>query len=47
MNQVIQTPAQHYGLSQLLEYDYVILYKPDKSNTLANALSRRDTQSSL
>lgn len=43
MNQVIQTPAQHYYLSKLLGYAYTIVYKPGKSNTIADALSRRDT----
>lgn len=42
MNQVIQTPDQHYYLSKLLGYDYIVLYKPEKSNIVANALSRRD-----
>lgn len=28
MNQVIQTPAQHYYLFNLLGYDYIIVYKP-------------------
>lgn len=41
MNQVIQTPSQHYYLSKLLGYDYVILYKPRKSITVVDALSRR------
>lgn len=46
MNQVIQTPAQHYYFSKLLGYDYVILYKPDKSNIVTDALSRRNTPDS-
>lgn len=42
MNQVIQTPAQHYNLSKLQDYDYVIVYKSE-SNTVADVLYRRDT----
>lgn len=32
------TPAQYYYVSKLLDYDYVILYKPGKSNTVVDAL---------
>lgn len=40
MNQVVQTPDQHYYLSKLLGYDYEIKYKPGKDNKVSNALSR-------
>lgn len=42
MNQVVQTPAQHYFLTKPLGYNYLISYKPGKSNIVADTLSRRD-----
>lgn len=45
MTQVVQTPNQHYHLSKLLGYDYIICYQQGTTNTLADALSRRDTPS--
>lgn len=42
MNQVVQTPDQDYYLTKLLGYDYLISYKPSKSNIVAGTLSRRD-----
>lgn len=42
MNQVVQPPDQHYYLIELLGYDYVISYKPGKTNKVAHALSRND-----
>lgn len=42
MNEVIQTPAQYYYLSKLLGYDYVILCKLRKTNTVTGDLSCRD-----
>lgn len=33
---------QHCYLSKLLGYDYIIVYKPGKSNTVPDVLSRRD-----
>ncbi|CAJ2630725.1 unnamed protein product [Trifolium pratense] len=40
LTQVIQTPEQQFYLSKLLGYHYDIQYKPGKSNTVADALSR-------
>lgn len=41
MTQVIQTPEQHYYLSKLLGFDYMIQYKAGATNVVADALSRR------
>ena len=35
--------VQHKLLLKLLEYDYTIEYKKGKENTVADALSRRDS----
>lgn len=43
MNQIVPTPDQHYYLSILLGYDYVIVYKQGKTNSVAD--SRRDSLS--
>lgn len=40
LTQVIQTPEQQFYLSKLLGYHYDIQYKPGKTNTVADALSR-------
>lgn len=40
MSQVIQIPNQHYYLTRPLGYDYSIVYKPGRTNQVANALSR-------
>lgn len=40
LSQVIQTPEQQHYLSKLLGYHYEIQYKPGKTNTVADALSR-------
>lgn len=40
MNKVVQTPDQHYYLSELLGYDYILVYRAGKTNKVANALSR-------
>lgn len=40
---MVQTPDQHYYLSKLLGYDYIIRYRQGTSNTMADALSRCDT----
>ena len=47
MNQVVLTPEQQFYVSKLLGYDYDIIYRPGKLNLTADALSRRDEDSSL
>ena len=39
MDHVIQTPEQHYYLSKLLGFNYTIVFKPGKENSVADALS--------
>lgn len=40
VEQRVITPEQQKWVSKLLGYDYEIIYKPGKENTVANALSR-------
>lgn len=40
LTQVIQTPEQSFYLSKLLGYHYDIQYKPKRTNSVADALSR-------
>lgn len=39
-NQVVQTPGQHYHPTKLLGYDYEIIYRSDKEQTVTDAFSR-------
>lgn len=43
LDQWITTPEQHKWIVKLLGFDYEILYRPGKSNNVADALSRRDS----
>ena len=38
--QLIQTPEQHYWLTKLLGYDFIMKYRPGPSNVIANAPSQ-------
>ena len=40
INQVIQTPDQHFYFSKLLEFNYKICYRPGQDNQVVDALSR-------
>lgn len=44
MEQRVVTPEQQKWVSKLLGYDYEIIYRPDKTNLAADALSRRPSQ---
>ena len=39
-SQLIQTLEQHYWLTKLLGYDFIIKYRPEPSNAVVDALSR-------
>lgn len=43
LDQRITTPEQQKWIVKLLGFDYEILYRPGKSNNVADALSRRDS----
>jgi hypothetical protein len=43
LNQRLATIPQHQCVSKLTGFDFHVEYKPGSSNTVANALSRRDT----
>jgi transposase InsO family protein len=42
----LATIPQHHWVGKLLGFDFSVEYKPDSSNTVADALSRRDTEES-
>ncbi|GKD95410.1 ty3-gypsy retrotransposon protein, partial [Tanacetum coccineum] len=47
LTQTIQTPEQQKWVTKLLGYDFEVLYKPGRENTVADALSRVDIPSML
>ncbi|PNX97362.1 hypothetical protein L195_g020590 [Trifolium pratense] len=40
LTEVIETPEQQFYLAKLLDYSYVIVYKPGDQNRVTNTLSR-------
>jgi hypothetical protein len=42
LDQHLSTIPRHRWISKLMEFDFVVEYKPGKSNIVADALSRRD-----
>lgn len=40
LEQRISTPAQQKWLTKLMDYDYTVVYKKGKDNSVADALSR-------
>jgi hypothetical protein len=44
LDQRLATILQHHWVGKLLGYDFAIEYKPGPLNTVADALSRRDTE---
>ena len=40
MNQIVQTPKQHFYLAKFLGYNYSIHYKSGSRTKVVNALSR-------
>ncbi|GJY38290.1 ty3-gypsy retrotransposon protein [Tanacetum coccineum] len=47
LTQTIQTPQQQKWVTKLLGYDFEVLYKPSRENTVADVLSRVDIPSML
>jgi hypothetical protein len=43
LDQRLSTIPQHRWISKLMGFDFVVEYKPGSTNTVADALSRRDT----
>jgi hypothetical protein len=43
LDQRLATIPQHHWVGKLLRFDFTVEYKPGTANTIANALSRRDT----
>jgi hypothetical protein len=43
LDQCLATIPQHHWVGKLLGFDFTVGYKPGASNTVADALSRRDT----
>jgi hypothetical protein len=43
LDQRLATIPQHHWVGKLLGFDFTVEYKPDALNTVADALSHRDT----
>ena len=43
LDQRLSTIPQHHWVGKLLGFDFSVEYKPGTTNTVADALSRRDT----
>jgi len=44
LDQRLATIPQHHWVGKLLGFDFTVEYKPGATNTVADALSRRDTE---
>ena len=44
LDQRLATIPQHHWVGKLLGFDFTMEYKPGASNTVADVLSRRDTE---
>jgi hypothetical protein len=44
LDQRLSTVPQHQWISKLFGFNFTVEYRPDRLNTVANALSRRDTK---
>jgi hypothetical protein len=44
LDQRLSTVPQHHWISKLFGYDFIVEYLPGRLNTVADALSRRDTE---
>lgn len=42
LDQRLSTIPQHRWISKLMGFDFIVEYKPGRTNTVADALSRRD-----
>jgi hypothetical protein len=42
LDQHLATSPQHHWVSKLLGFDFIVEYKPGRTNVVADALSRRD-----
>ena len=47
LDQRLSTIPQHHWVGKLVGYDFLVEYKPDAQNTVADALSRHDTPEAL
>jgi len=45
LDQRLSTVPQHQWISKLFGFDFTVEYRPGRLNTVADALSRRDTES--
>jgi hypothetical protein len=44
LDQRLPTIPQHHWASKLLGFDFTVEYRPGSTNTITDALSRRDTK---